>query len=123
MEKEKINQFIMINGKFFPEMMIGEVKQKLESLDESKETMLMSSQKRSTPKLTKKKANKNPTVAFLFAFFLGNLGVDRFWLGQTGLGVVKLLTCGAAGIWSLIDLFTVMGRAKTYNYNKLMMYF
>lgn len=111
MEKEKINQFIMINGKFFPEMMIGEVKQKLESLDESKETMLMSTEW------------KNPTVAFLFAFFLGNLGVDRFWLGQTGLGVVKLLTCGAAGIWSLIDLFTVMGRAKTYNYNKLMTYF
>ena len=100
MEKEKINQFIMINGKFFPEMMIGEVKQKLESLDESKETMLMSTEW------------KNPTVAFLFAFFLGNLGVDRFWLSQTGLG-----------IWSLIDLFTVMGRAKTYNYNKLMMYF
>ena len=41
MEKEKINQFIMVNGKFFPEMMIGEVKQKLESLDESKETVLM----------------------------------------------------------------------------------
>lgn len=111
MEKEKINQFIMINGKFFPEMMIGEVKQKLESLDESKESMLMSTEW------------KNPTVAFLFAFFLGGFGVDRFWLGQTGLGVVKLITCGAAGIWSLIDLFTVMGRAKTYNYNKLMMYF
>lgn len=41
MEKEKINQFIMINGKFFPEMMIEDVKKKLESLDESKESMLM----------------------------------------------------------------------------------
>ena len=111
MEKEKINQFIMVNGKFFPEMMIEDVKKKLESLDESKESTLMATEW------------KNPTVAFIFAFFLGVLGVDRFWLGQTGLGVVKLLTCGAAGIWSLIDLFTVMGRAKTYNYNKLMMYF
>ena len=44
MEKEKINQFIMVNGKFFPEMMIGEVKQKLESLDESKETVLMATE-------------------------------------------------------------------------------
>ena len=65
MEKEKINQFIMINGKFFPEMMFEDVKQKLESLDESKESMLMATEW------------KNPTVAFLFAFFLGGLGVDR----------------------------------------------
>lgn len=111
MEKEKIDQFIMINGKFFLEMMIGEVKKKLESLDESKESMLMSTEW------------KNPTVAFLFAFFLGCFGVDRFWLGQTGLGVVKLITCGGCGIWTIIDWFTAMGRAKTYNYNKLMMYF
>jgi len=111
MEKEKIDQFIMINGKFFPEMMIGEVKKKLESLDESKESMLMSTEW------------KNPTVAFLFAFFLGCFGVDRFWLGQTGLGVVKLITCGGCEIWTIIDWFTAMGRAKTYNYNKLMMYF
>ena len=111
MEKEKINQFIMVNGKFFPEMMIEDVKQKLESLDESKENMLMATEW------------KNPTVAFLFAFFLGGLGVDRVWLGETGLGVVKLITCAGAGIWGLIDLFTVMNRAKMYNYNKLMMYF
>ena len=111
MEKEKINQFIMVNGKFFPEMMIEDVKQKLESLDESKESMLMAPEW------------KNPTVAFLFAFFLGGSGVDRFWLGETGLGVVKSMTCAGAGIWGLIDLFTVMNRARMYNYNKLMMYF
>ena len=106
MEKEKINQFIMVNGKFFPEMMIEDVKKKLESLDESKESTLMATEW------------KNPTVAFIFAFFLGGLGVDRFWLGETG-----LITCAGAGIWGLIDLFTVMNRAKMYNYNKLMMYF
>lgn len=111
MEKEKIDQFIMINGKFFPEMMIEEVKQKLESLDENKESMLMSTEW------------KNPTVALLFAFFLGGLGADRFWLGETGLGIAKLVTCAGVGFWGLIDLFTAMKRAKTYNYNKLMMYF
>lgn len=111
MEKEKVNQFIMINGKCFPELMIGEVKQKLESLDESKESMLMATEW------------KNPTVAFLFAFFLGGFGVDRFWLGQTGLAIVKIITCQGCFIWGLIDLFTAMGRAKTYNYNKLMMLF
>lgn len=111
MEKEKIDQFIMVNGKCFPEMMIGEVKKKLESLDENKESILMATEW------------KNPTVALLFALFLGNLGADRFWLGETGLGVAKLITCGGAGIWALIDLFTAMGRAKNYNYNHLMMHF
>ena len=36
MEKEKINQFIMVNGKYFPEMMIEDVKKKLESLTRAK---------------------------------------------------------------------------------------
>ena len=111
MEKEKINQFIMVNGKYFPEMMIEDVKKKLESLDESKESMLMATEW------------KNPTVAFLFAFFLGGLGVDRFWLGETGLGIVKIITCAGAGIWGLIDLFTVGKRTREYNYKKFMTYF
>lgn len=111
MEKTKIDQFIMINGKNFPEMMIPQIKTKLESLDEDKESMLLATEW------------KSPTVALILAFFLGNLGVDRFWLGQTGSGIAKLLTCGGVGIWSLIDLFTAMGRAKTTNYNKFIMMF
>ena len=111
MEKEKIDQFMMANAKFFPPMMVGQIKDKLATLGEDKETMLMSIDW------------KNPTVGLLFAFFLGGLGVDRFWLGETGLGIAKFITCGGAGIWTLIDWFTAMNRAKMYNYNKLMMYF
>lgn len=43
-------------------------------------------------------------IAVILSFFLGGLGVDRFYVGHTGLGVAKLLTCGGLGIWSLIDL-------------------
>ena len=111
MEKEKINQFMMLNGKNFPEMMFQQIKDKLEGLNEEKESMLMATEW------------KSPTVGFVFAFFLGGFGVDRFWLGDTGLGVVKLLTCGGAGIWFLIDLFTVFERTKKYNYKKLMSLF
>lgn len=111
MEKEKVDQFIMANAKFFPPMMVGQIKEKLATLDEDKETMLMSTDW------------KNPTVGLLFAFFLGGLGIDRFWLGETGLGIVKIITCAGAGIWGLIDLFTVGKRTREYNYKKFMTYF
>jgi TM2 domain-containing membrane protein YozV len=48
------------------------------------------------------------TTTWLLSLFLGGLGVDRFYLGHTGLGVAKLLTCGGCGIWSLIDLILVL---------------
>lgn len=65
---------------------------------------------------------KDPTHILLFSIFLGALGVDRFMLGDTGLGVGKLLLCWVTcGIWWLIDLFIVSNRAKEKNFNKLML--
>ena len=59
---------------------------------------------------------KDFVVAWLLALFLGVLGVDRFYRGFLGLGVLKLLTCGGAGIWALIDLLLIVltgGRDST----------
>jgi len=63
---------------------------------------------------------KNPMTLLIVSFFFGGLGVDRFMLGQTGLGVAKLLTLGGLGIWAIIDLFIISGKTKERNFQLFM---
>ncbi|MFM2238333.1 MAG: hypothetical protein RL389_680 [Actinomycetota bacterium] len=54
-------------------------------------------------------------VALLLSVFLGTLGVDRFYLGQIGLGIGKLLPAGGCGVWALIDISLIAMRKVTDN--------
>jgi type II secretory pathway component PulF len=51
---------------------------------------------------------KSWLAAALLAWFLGVFGVDRFYLGYIGLGVIKLITCGGCWIWALIDFILIV---------------
>jgi len=58
---------------------------------------------------------KDRMIMLVISIFLGHFGVDRFMLGDIGLGLLKLFSCGAFGIWTLIDWFLIMGRTDDYN--------
>lgn len=50
---------------------------------------------------------KNKTTALILSVLVGGLGIDRFYLGYTGMGVLKLLTAGCFGILYIIDIVNI----------------
>ena len=108
MEQNKVDMFMMTNRDKFSVGDLMMVKQKLEELSDDKFMALQ------TLDL------KSPTTLLIISILVGSLGIDRFLLGETGLGVAKLLTGGAYGICTIIDWFTVQDRTKKYNYRKFL---
>ena len=109
MDTQKVDMFIMTNQKYLPAEKVIFLKQKLLEADEAKFTLASAVE------------FKDPTTILLLSLFLGTFGVDRFMLGETGMGILKLLTGGLCGILTIIDWFSVQKKAKELNYNNLMM--
>lgn len=98
--------FVMSNKDNFEAIQWNVIKEKLQNLPKEKEAQVLAT------------SFKSPTTMLIISLFLGSYGIDRFMLGETGLGVAKLLTCGGAGIWTIIDWFSVQKRTKEYNFQK-----
>lgn len=103
MEKKDIDLYLTTNAKYFDASAIPILRQKLEQADKNALVTLQACEL------------KDPTTLLLISLFLGSLGVDRFMLGDTGMGVLKLLTCGCCGILTIIDWFTVQKKTKEKN--------
>lgn len=107
MDANKLDMWIAQNSKMLPGAKLPIIKQTLTSLDDSKFMHLQSVE------------FKDPSTVLILSILIGTLGIDRFMLGDAGLGVLKLLTCGGCYIWWIIDMINAQDRAKEYNYNKL----
>lgn len=108
MDSQKVDLFLVSNQKYFEPGQILLIKDRLLALDDDKFSLICSLD------------YKDPTTLLLISIFIGGLGIDRFMLGDTGLGVLKLLTGGACGIWTIIDWFLIQGRTREQNYLKLL---
>ena len=103
MEAQKVDMFLLANSKFFESHQVPQIRERLLQLDDSKWVLIQSL------------SFKDPVVSLVISLFVGTLGIDRFIIGDTGLGVGKLLTCGGLGIWAIVDLFLIMGATREKN--------
>lgn len=103
MDAQKVDMFIMTNAKFFESHQLNLIRERLLALDDSKWVML------STLQL------KDPTTSLIVSILAGPFGIDRFIIGDAGLGIGKLLTCGGLGIWTIVDWFLIQGATREKN--------
>ena len=86
MEMQRVDIFVMSNGKYFDAMQLNMIRERLMDADESKWAMISSVPLR------------DPMMMLVVSLLGGGLGIDRFMIGQTGVGIAKLITCGGLGI-------------------------
>lgn len=113
MDANKVDMFMMSNSKFFEGHNLHAIRERLLALEDEKWPMIQMVQ------------FKDPTTALLISIFAGAYGIDRFYIGDTGMGVGKLLTCGGLGIWAIVDWFLIQGATKEKNlekFNQAMLY-
>ena len=107
MEQQQAEQLIAIYCNKLPLEAINVIKEKILTMDYNTASIILAQA-------------KDPTISILLSVLVGSLGIDRIYIGDTGLGIIKLLTCGGCGIWWLIDLFLIINATKQKNLQLLM---
>ena len=108
LSNQQVDQLLAIYGERVPVSCISSLREMLQSTkmtySEAQVTLMQM---------------KDPTISLILSVILGHLGVDRFYLGDIGLGVIKLITCGGLAVWWVVDMFLIMDRTKMKNYELL----
>lgn len=107
MEAQKVDMYIMSNARYFEPHQLPIIRERLLAIDDSKWIMIQ------TIPL------KDPQTSLIVSLLGGSLGIDRFLIGHTGIGIGKLLTCGGAGIWTIVDWFMIQGATREKNMQKM----
>lgn len=102
----KINQWLVLNKKYFNSNQLTLISEALKTLDEEHYQNLVFME------------YKDPTVSIVLSVLTGMLGVDRFYIHDIGLGIGKLLTAGGLGVWWLVDIFCIEGATKKHNFEE-----
>src|SRR5579862_3902601 len=110
MDQSKVDLFMMTYSKYFEGHHLMAIRDQLLKLDDSKMIQIQSVNM------------KDPTMVLIVSIIGGHFGIDRFIIGDTGVGVAKLLTCGGLGIWTIVDWFMIMGRTRQVNMERIQMY-
>jgi TM2 domain-containing membrane protein YozV len=106
-DQQKVDMYLMLYSKYFDGFHLMAIRERLLTLDDSKLIHLQS-------------ANlKDPSTMLIVSIIGGHFGIDRFLIGEVGLGIAKLLTCGGLGIWTIVDWFLIMGRTRDMNLQNL----
>ncbi len=109
MDAQTVDLFLMANSKYLEDHQMYLIRERLIAMDESKWRMLQFMQ------------FNDPVIILIVSLITGPLAIYRFMIGDTGMGVLKLITCVGLGIWMLVDWVIIMGITRRKNTEKLMM--
>ncbi len=107
MEKSQVDQLLAVYGSRFPIGCINLVRERLQEMEYDQGALYLAE-------------TKDPTISIILSVLTGGLGIDRFYIGDTIMGVLKLITCGGCGVWALVDLFLIMDATRQKNLQNLM---
>lgn len=109
MDEQKINLCLGSNAKYFDAAQIPILREKLKNASDEQYLAVQT------------QSYIDPTVTTIISVLLGELGIDRFMVGDIGMGVLKLLTGGLCGVLWLIDIFTISKKVKNKNFAQVCM--
>ena len=110
MDAAKVDLFLLTHAKSFETHQLSFIREKLLALDDSQWIILQSLN------------IKDPMLSLIVSIVGGHFGIDRFLIGDIGLGIGKLITCGGLGVWTIIDWFLIMDATRSKNFGKLQPY-